>query len=174
MQIHQHLLRAFCVVSVVSVVALTGGCASIVNGGSRTVTLTTQPAGAKATITKSDTDNTVHSGLTPLTVSLEPKRGYFKGQSYSVRFELAGYKTEEVTLRAELSGWYWGNILFGGLLGMLVVDPVTGSMWNLSPAQLDRTLTSQQAALLQTGDGFVVALVSEMSEAERARLIKIR
>ena len=174
MQIQPHLLRALGVVSLLSVAALTGGCASIVHGGSRTVTITTQPAGAKATITKSDTADAVHSGLTPLTVSLEPKRGYFKGQSYSVRFELAGYKTEEVALRAELSGWYWGNLLFGGLIGMLVVDPVTGSMWNLSPDKLDRTLSPQQAALLQTGDGFMVALVSEVSDAERARLVKVR
>lgn len=173
MQIQQHSIRAFCVGSLVSVTVLMSGCASIVHGGSRTITVSTQPAGAKATITKYGTAEAVHSGLTPLTVSLDPKRGFFKGQSYSVRFELSGYKTDEVVIRSGLSGWYWGNIVFGGLIGMLIVDPATGSMWNLRPDKLERPLSPQQASVLKSGDGFVVALVSEVSEAERASMIKI-
>jgi len=173
MQIQPTTLRAFCAVSLVSVAVLLNGCASIVHGGSRTITVSTQPSGAKATITKYGTGDAVHSGLTPLTVSLSPRRGYFKGQSYSVRLELAGYKTDEVLIRSELSGWYWGNIIFGGLIGMIAVDPATGAMWNLSPDKLDRTLSAQQAELLKTGDGFMVALVSELSDAERARMVRI-
>jgi hypothetical protein len=131
------------------------------------------PAGAKTTFTKSGTADTVHSGVTPFTVSLDPKRGYFKGQSYTVRFELDGYRTDEVVIRSEMSGWYWGNLVFGGLIGMLVVDPLTGSMWNLSPDKLDRSLNPQQVAALKSGSGFIVTLVSEVSEAERARMTKI-
>lgn len=161
-------------VLLVGSIALLSGCASIVHGGSRTITVNTQPAGAKATITKSGTTDTVHSGVTPFTVSLHPRRGYFKGQSYSVRFELAGYRTETVELRSEMSGWYWGNFVFGGLLGMLVVDPLTGAMWNLSPDKLDRALTKEQSTLLSSGSGFVVALVSDLSPAERERMVKIQ
>jgi hypothetical protein len=30
-----------------------------------------------------------------------------------------------------MDGWYIGNILFGGLIGILIVDPLTGAMWKL-------------------------------------------
>lgn len=30
-----------------------------------------------------------------------------------------------------MDGWYIGNLLFGGLIGMLIVDPATGAMYKL-------------------------------------------
>ena len=30
----------------------------------------------------------------------------------------------------DFNGWYIGNILFGGLIGMIIVDPATGDMWD--------------------------------------------
>ena len=38
-----------------------------------------------------------------------------------------------------MDGWYIGNILFGGLIGMLIVDPATGAMYNL-PDRVDINL----------------------------------
>lgn len=110
---------------------------------------------------------------TPCTVSLDPKRGYFKGQSYRLKLELAGYQTSEIELRSEMSGWYWGNILLGGLIGMLAVDPVTGSMWNIAPNKIEQTLTASQAALIRDGNGFVVVLASNLTDAERQAAVKV-
>lgn len=150
-----------------------GGCASIVHSGSRTVSINSQPAGASVTISKSDTKVSVHSGTTPMTVSLEPKRGFFKGQSYTVRLDLAGYKSDEIELKATVSGWYFGNILFGGLIGILIVDPATGAMWNISPEKIDRPLSAQQAAIIKNGDGFIISLISDISETEKEKMQKI-
>ena len=150
-----------------------GGCASIVHSGSRTVSINSQPPGAAVTISKSDSKVSVHSGTTPMTVSLDPKRGFFKGQSYTVRLDLAGYKSDEIELKATVSGWYFGNIVFGGLIGILIVDPATGAMWNISPENIDRPLGTEQAAVIQSGDGFMVSLLSEISETERAKMQRI-
>ncbi|WP_174263189.1 CsgG/HfaB family protein [Citrifermentans bemidjiense] len=30
-----------------------------------------------------------------------------------------------------MNGWYWGNIVFGGVIGLLIVDPATGAMWKM-------------------------------------------
>ncbi len=30
-----------------------------------------------------------------------------------------------------MNGWYAGNIVFGGLIGILIVDPATGAMWDI-------------------------------------------
>lgn len=152
--------------------ALVGGCASIVHGGNRTLTINTQPPGAKATISKLD-GPVVSVTNTPCTVSLDPKRGYFKGQSYRLKLELPGYQTAELELRSEMSGWYWGNILVGGLIGMIAVDPVTGSMWNIAPDKIDQKLAASQAALIQNRNGFVVVLTSQLTPAERAAMVQI-
>jgi hypothetical protein len=149
-----------------------GGCASIVHGGNRLVTIATDPAGAKATISKESGD-VVSVTTTPCTVSLDPKRGYFKGQSYRLKLELPGYQTAQLELRSEMSGWYWGNILVGGLIGMIAVDPVTGSMWNIAPNKVDQKLATGQAALTRNRQGFVVVLVSQLTPAERATAVKI-
>lgn len=149
------------------------GCASIVHGGARPISINSQPSGAKVLITKADTGAPVHSGVTPLTVSLEPKRGFFKGQSYFLKLEMAGYKTAGVSIRSELSGWYFGNIVFGGLIGMLIVDPATGAMWNLSPDKIEQTLSAEQAGIIRSQNGFVVALVEQTTAGERANMVRV-
>ncbi len=173
MHIQHQIGRTLGVALLLGMAVLANGCASIVHGGSRTINLNSSPSGATATIRKADTGQAVHTGTTPLTVSLDPKRGFFKGQSYVVRFELDGYRSDEVVLTPQLSGWYFGNIVFGGLIGMLIVDPATGSMWNLSPEQLDRTLSANQAAVLSEGNGFIIALLSETTATERAQMVRI-
>jgi hypothetical protein len=169
------MIRARAVgVSLLSAAALfTSGCASIVHNGPRSLAVNSQPSGATVTISKLDTGELVHGGSTPMTVALSPKRGFFKGQSYKLRMELAGYQSTEVSIRPELSGWYFGNILFGGLIGMLIVDPATGAMWNLSPDKIDRTLSSEHAELLKSGDGFIVVMAAETSPIERANMVRI-
>lgn len=151
---------------------LAGGCASIVHGGSRKITINTQPEGAKATITTAD-GATVSVTNTPCTVALDPKRGYFKGQAYRLQLELAGYHPVSVELRPEMSGWYWGNILFGGLIGMVVVDPLTGSMWNIAPEKIEQKLAASQASLIRSGSGFVVVMASDLTPGEKAAMVRI-
>lgn len=43
-----------------------------------------------------------------------------------------GYATGFTTIDYHVSNWYWfGNILFGGLIGWFIVDPITGDMYYL-------------------------------------------
>jgi hypothetical protein len=41
------------------------------------------------------------------------------------------------------------SILFGGVLGMLAIDPATGAMYNLMPNKVDQTLAPQTTQVLQ-------------------------
>jgi hypothetical protein len=149
-----------------------GGCASIVHSGNRSININTEPGGAKATMSKPD-GTIIGMQTTPCTFSLDPRRGYFKGQNYTLKLELAGYKPTEVELHTELSGWYFGNILFGGLIGMVIVDPLTGSMWNIAPDKIDQNLSSSQAVLIRKHKGFVVVLVSQITDSERKQMVRI-
>ena len=44
--------------------------------------------------------------------------------------EKEGYESQTQVLHTTLNGWYLGNIIFGGLIGLLLVDPATGAMWS--------------------------------------------
>lgn len=108
--------------------ALTG-CASIVSKSDWPVSLQSQPLGATVTVTDSSGKN-VYSGVTPTNVTLKSSKGFFKGEKYTVSFEKDGVTTTH-QLESRINDWYFGNILFGGLIGLLIVDPATGAMYKL-------------------------------------------
>jgi uncharacterized protein YceK len=117
---------------------LFSGCASIVSQSSWPVNIKSTPDQAKFTIINEKGD-TVNKGTTPSTVILNSGAGYFDGQTYYVKFSHEGYKDSFAVLNTELNGWYWGNFLFGGLTGLLIIDPATGAMWKL-PESINQDL----------------------------------
>ena len=134
-------------IAVVVSLFLLSGCASIVSGGPQVVTINSNPSGAKMTLCNERTGQCMSTGKTPYTATLERSQGFFKPAHYSIRCEKIGYMPAQQSLDAGLNGWYFGNIVFGGLIGMLIVDPATGAMWdikkqnvviNLSPAAVSQ------------------------------------
>ncbi len=73
----------------------------------------------------------VHRATTPTTVTLSASHGYLDPARYDLQFEKDGYHSSKTTLTANIEPWYFGNLVLGGLVGLLVVDPLTGSMWKL-------------------------------------------
>lgn len=109
---------------------LAAGCASIVSESEYPVQVSAVPWLTEFEIY--DQNNVlVHSGYTPSTVKLKAGDGYFDGQRYTIKFHKAGYPEHVTQIDTSIDGWYWGNILLGGLVGMLIVDPLTGAMYKL-------------------------------------------
>src|SRR5882724_5849028 len=104
-------------------VVCTLGCASIMHGTSQDVGISSQPSGAEVTL-----DN-APAGKTPVVTHMK------RGDNHILKLELPGYAPYEATFTKSVSGWVWGNILFGGLIG-LGVDAITGGLYNLTPEQL--------------------------------------
>jgi len=166
------------VIRQISLAALLGacialsGCATIVHSGPRSIPVASTPAGAKVSIY--DRSNTmVSTNTTPFIATLPTKYGYFKSQTYRLVFELPGHKPAELNLDSSVSGWYWGNLLLGGLIGMLIVDPLTGAMYNLTPEKIEQPLTSSQAKVIQEGEGLLVILASEATPQELAAMVRV-
>jgi uncharacterized protein YceK len=113
-----------------AVVTTLSGCASIMNGPTQSVTIQSTPEGAAISVTNKAGEK-VHTGSAPLTVVLKRSAGYFKPEVYTIAFTKEGFLPKEVVITGTMSGWFIGNLLFGGLIGMLAVDPVTGSMYSL-------------------------------------------
>jgi hypothetical protein len=130
------------VVAVSMTLALTG-CASIFNGSSQAVTIRSVPEGAAVAVFNRAGDK-VHTGTSPLTLTLARGAGYFKPEVYKISFLKEGFAAKELTVTGTMSGWYIGNLLFGGLLGMLAVDPVTGAMY-MFPDSITETLVEEPA-----------------------------
>lgn len=113
-----------------SALLLSTGCASIVSQTSWPVSVSSYPESAKFTITN-ESGVKVHTGATPATVYLKSGSGYFNGETYKVNFSKEGYQKALLTLDSEMNGWYFGNLLFGGFIGFLIVDPASGAMFKL-------------------------------------------
>jgi hypothetical protein len=88
--------------------AATSGCATIVSRSSQTITVTSVPDLAAVTISNS-AGTPVHSGNTPMTVTLKKGRGYFKAEHYTLRFTKEGFQPREVIVSGEVTGWYFGT-----------------------------------------------------------------
>lgn len=101
-------------------------------------------------------------GATPAVVKLSRK------DHHIVKIDLAGYQPFEATVTRKVSGWVWGNIVFGGLIG-LAVDAMTGGLYNLTPEQVAGQLAKSSASATVTKDGLYVVLVPA-PEAEWRRI----
>lgn len=135
---------AFCLMSGLLLVT---SCASIVSDTSYQVTIRSHPEGASFMVIDSD-DDLLHQGVTPETVTLDASSGFFSKAKYKITFDKPGYAQASRSLSAKIDGWYVGNIVFGGLIGWLIVDPATGAMWKL-PKNISATLRPLQAPLVQ-------------------------
>lgn len=121
-------------------------CASIMHGGHQDVGISSSPTSASVTI-----DNAA-KGQTPYVANLSRK------DNHVIHIAAEGYEPADLTLTRSTSGWVWGNLLFGGLIG-LAVDAITGGLYKLTPDQLNATLGKQQASVARSKDGVYVVLV---------------
>ena len=87
----------------------------------------------------------IYTGNTPATLKLKSGAGFFSKARYQVTFEKVGYDKKVVPVEFKLNGWYFGNIIFGGPLGLLIIDPATGAMFKLETEFLNETLTKSVA-----------------------------
>ena len=134
------MLKQFTLLCLAIALLLTSSCASIVSKSNYPVTIYSTPPSATITVTDKRGMN-VYQGSTPATVNLKANSGFFAKAFYQVTFELPGYDRRLVPINYKLDGWYFGNILFGGLIGMLIVDPATGAMYKLDTPVVDEVLT---------------------------------
>lgn len=71
-----------------------------------------------------------YRGATPLSVSVTRK------DDHRLRVECPGYPAHERLVESRFNGWVLGNLLFGGIIG-LVVDIASGATSTPSPGHVD-------------------------------------
>lgn len=150
------------IIAAASLLALSG-CATIVGDKEQAITFQSTPSEATITITD-ETGSTLFSGLTPTTTQLKKSDGsYFGGKTYTVEIAKQGYETRDFTINSRVNGWYvGGNLIFGGFIGWLVVDPLTGAMYTLSPDTIDADLTAKVASTQEGGKTLNIVLMEDV------------
>ena len=147
---------------------LLSSCASIVSKSNWPVSITSQPTGLEFIIKKPD-GTAISNGKTPQIVTLDSSAGYFKPASYIIQTKRGNKVIGEQEITAGLNGWYFGNILFGGLIGLIIVDPLTGAMYRLpeSVSVLGGKIASNSSHSL------TIASVDTLTPDQRAQLVRL-
>ncbi len=96
------------------------GCATIIQGTTQRVPVSSVPSGARLTVNEST------AYTTPTVLELSRK------EHHTLQFSLEGYQPEVIKLESVTSGVVMGNILLGGLIGW-GVDAASGGQYRLVP-----------------------------------------
>ncbi|WP_187426817.1 peptidase associated/transthyretin-like domain-containing protein [Geothermobacter ehrlichii] len=168
MKLAKSLISGYLILMIV----LLNGCASIVSKSDYPVSFNSSPEGAIITITNSSGIQ-LYKGKTPTQVTLKSSEGFFSGAKYTVKFEKEGYEPQIMVLEKQLDGWYIGNILFGGLIGLLIVDPATGAMWKL-PSNMHASLAEKTTALIIGENNLRIAFLDDVPASMRSQMIRVQ
>lgn len=142
------------------------GCATIMTGMSAPVNIATNPPGAKFKLYRNNV--LIHNGVSPQVVQLK-KRG-----KYAIEIEMEGMEPVRAPIRKGVSGWYiFGNLVFGGLLGYLIVDPISGAIFTFPKKHTQFELVKKKAELKGLKEGLVIASLDEIPKPDRARLVPL-
>jgi hypothetical protein len=129
---------------------LISSCATIVSKSSYPVSIDTKPIGATVSITDKK-GKEIYKGTSPSVVKLKSGAGFFSRAEYQVKLSSLGYDEKIIPVTFKLNGWYFGNIVFGGLLGLLIVDPASGAMWRIEKqtGNIYETLTKSTVSVTE-------------------------
>ena len=163
------LHRPLATIAILSLAA----CASIVSDSKEVVTVSSSPTSAQIAIAD-QSGVEIYRGTTPATVTLDASAGYFDGQKYTITFSKDGYHPTTVQVDSRINGWYVGNIVFGGFIGWLIVDPLTGAMWALDSEQVNSTLAETVATNETSSPQLRIVAIDSVPEDTRSRMIRVR
>ena len=151
-------------------VGLLSGCSSLVSDSKYPVAIASTPNQASF-ILKNKDGVIVQSGKTPTSIVLNASSGFFQGEKYTLFLNKEGYAEKTVIIDSSVDGWYFGNIIFGGLIGLLIIDPATGAMFKL-PERSDTAL-DLEAVPENEDDSITVTLIDSIPLSERSSLIQV-
>lgn len=123
-------------------------CATVMHGSRQSIGISSNPTNAVVWVDK------CFVGNTPIIVDMSRKDNHF------IRIELEGYLPYEATFSKKLSCWVFGNIVFGGVIG-LAVDAITGAIYTLTPDQIQAELHTNQVVHSQKSNESYIAIVME-------------
>ncbi len=158
----------------VILIVMSLGCATIIGKGSpEALNIISTPEQATVTVTD-EGGLKLFESKTPTTVPVEKKKGYFSGKTYTVKISLPGYADKIIIVDTKPNGWYIaGNLVFGGLIGWIIVDPLTGAMWTLNTDKINVTLEASKTGMTIDGRERAIVLLQDVPASLRAHMVPV-
>ena len=155
--------------------SMLASCASIVSHSTWPVTLSSAPVGATVTVIDRG-GKEVFSGVTPAAVRLKSNAGFFQRTKYTINFTKPGFAAKTIPLEADINGWYFGNLLFGGAIRMLIVDPATVAMYRISQRDVQVALAETTAFDLNptAPNGLRIVSLDEVPAHARNLMVRVQ
>lgn len=151
------MLKKITSIALVCSFLLITSCASILSKSNYAVNINSTPS---ANISIADRKGVVvYQGTTPTSLKLKSGAGFFKRARYQVSFTKDGFSPVTLPIEFKLDGWYFGNLLIGGVLGMLIIDPATGAMYKLDNEFVNATLVKNVAT---TNESLKIYAINEI------------
>lgn len=136
-------------------------CATIICGSTQKVSFNSNPSNASIYI------DDFEVGKTPFQTKLERRK------DHKVVIKLDGFKPYETRLTRTFNAWYLGNVIFGGLVG-LIIDPISGAVYQLTPSQVNAQLEQGTVAKVKNSEIFIaVSLEKDSSWKKIGQLEKL-
>jgi uncharacterized protein YceK len=130
----------------VALLLFTQGCGTIMQGTKQQIGINSTPSEAKVFI------NGREQGETPMIAEVRRK------DPALISVRLDGYEPYELFLTRSTSGWIWGNVVFGGIIG-IAIDAAAGGMYKLSPDRIEADFRSGAAVFESDEDGLFITVV---------------
>ena len=164
--------KAVCLITI-AIFLLSGSCATIMHGSTQDIAFMCNP---KAWVRIFDQDEKViYLQKTPFVATLSRGAGYFKAGMYRVQVLRQGYKTMEFYIRGGIDPLWFvcGNLFFfGGIIGILIVDPSTGAMWNLSPEYI--SVDMEVAGAGKNGRSISIVMKEDVPDKLMTKAVRIK
>lgn len=123
-------------------------CATIMHGSTQNLGISSNPSYANVWVDRQ------YVGETPITVCLK------RNENHHIRVELDGYQPYEIICTKQMSGWVFGNVIFGGIIG-LCVDAISGGIYRLTPEQVHAEMHQNRIVHSKCKDNSYIAIVLE-------------
>lgn len=107
----------------IGALVLSTGCASIMGQNYAGYPVTTTPPGATVIV------NGYSYQSTPLVLAAS------RNNPHMIRIEREGCPTFDAVVTSRMTGWVWGNLIFGGVIG-LMIDMASEAAYELHPDHL--------------------------------------
>lgn len=163
---------SFPLASLLAIPLFLSSCATIVSKSKYPVSVSTEPTKISVTVTDQD-EHVVFKGNSPAAFKLKSGAGFFKKGKYNINVSAPGYQEQNVPVNFKLNGWYFGNILIGGVIGLLIIDPATGAMWKIDKDDYYVSM-EQKTKTTTAGSSLHIKLKQDISKEEAERMVRIK
>jgi len=128
--------RLFVLSLLVSLLTLQS-CATSRSTNTYTIHLQSEPAGASMVVSDR-THQIIHTTQSPDSIVVKSGAGYFKRSKYTVTANTPGYLPSTEKIEFEVDKKYYLNFFtsFFMPVAFLIIDPITGAMWQPKEEQL--------------------------------------